>query len=154
MNWQQKLANAIIGIKNLDRNIAVLNIKIDSLNDLYGDAPLVYSLNRELIVSAPQPVNLRLVDGMNYLAGDFVCDVSFINLAKAFLPLESDPVLIVNGKETSLSLQRPFTASDNWGISVGVDTLSIGGDVWTITAVAGIDWLNNEPSSFRLTLRK
>lgn len=153
-NWQQKLANATIGIKNLDRNTAQYIIRIDSLNDFFGGNPLVYELSRELIVSAPSPVNVRLVDGLNYLAGDFVCQVSYLQLAEAMKPQSGDPEIIVNGKASSLSEQRPFIASRNWGIDVGDDVLSIGGDKWTIVAVKGEDWLNNEPSSFTLTLRK
>lgn len=154
MNWQQKLADKTIGIKNLDRNTANLELNIDSLQDLFGGEELVYTINREIIVSAPQPVNVRLVDGMNYLSGDFICETSFIQLSNAIQTKAGDTALIVNGKETTLAEQRPFTASANWGVAVGIDTLDIGGDVWTISAISGYDWLNNEPSYFRLTLRK
>lgn len=154
MNWQQKIADKTIGIKNLDRNTAVLTLKIDSLSDLLGGQEMTYTIERDLVVSAPQPVNIRLIDGANYLAGDFICEASFIQLSNAIASKADDPVLTVNGKDTTLEEQRPFTASSNWGISVGIDTLNIGGDTWSIAAVSGYDWLNNEPSYFRLTLRK
>ena len=35
-NWQQKLSKSITGIKGVDRNIARLTIRIDSLDDFFG----------------------------------------------------------------------------------------------------------------------
>ena len=75
-NWQQKLSKSITGIKGVDRNIARLTIRIDSLDDFFGTKPpRIIELHRELIVAAPEPVNTFLVDGKNYLSSDWLCEV-------------------------------------------------------------------------------
>ena len=81
-NWQQKLSKSITGIKGVDRNIARLTIRIDSLDDFFGTKPpLIIELHRELIVAAPEPVNSYLVDGKNYLSSDWLCEVAFLRVS-------------------------------------------------------------------------
>ena len=77
-NWQQELQQEIIGIDDLNRNDAVLKIRIDTLDDFFGGTGRIIEIERSLIVKAPQPVNVRLVDGLNYLAGDFRPAMNFI----------------------------------------------------------------------------
>ena len=54
-NWQQKLSKSITGIKGVDRNVAELTIRIDSLDDFFGNRPpRIIELHRELIIAAPE----------------------------------------------------------------------------------------------------
>ena len=65
-NWRQKLAEKTISIKGVDRNMADLTIRIDSLDDFFGNRPpRIIELRRELIIAAPEPVNTYLVDGIS-----------------------------------------------------------------------------------------
>lgn len=153
-NWQQELKQETIGIDDLDRNDAVLKIRIDTLNDFFGGDGRIIEIERSLIVKAPEPVNVRLVDGLNYLAGDFVCQLAFLRLQTAMQSRPDDPEIKLNGVVKTLGEVRPFTASNHWGIDVGDDTLTIGGDTWTIAAVKADKWLDNEPARLELTLRK
>lgn len=153
-NWQQELKQETIGIDDLDRNDAVLKIRIDTLNDFFGGDGRIIEIERPLIVKAPEPVNVRLVDGLNYLAGDFICQLAFLRLQTAMQSQPDDPEIELNGVAKTLEEVRPFTAGNNWGIDIGDDTLSIGGDTWTIAAVKADKWLDNEPARLELTLRK
>lgn len=153
-NWQQELKQETIGIDDLDRNDAVLKIRIDTLNDFFGGDGRIIEIERSLIVKAPQPVNVRLIDGLNYLAGDFVCQLAFLRLQTAMQSQPGDPEIKLNGVVKTLEEMRLFTAGNNWGIDIGDDTLTIGGDTWTIAAVKADKWLDNEPALLELTLRK
>ena len=153
-NWQQELKQETIGIDDLNRNDAVLKIRIDTLDDFFGDTGRIIEIERSLIVKAPEPVNVRLVDGLNYLAGDFVCQLAFLRLQTAMQSQQDDPEIKLNGVVRTLEEVRPFTAGNNWGIDIGDDSLTIGGDTWTIAAVKADKWLDNEPALLELTLRK
>lgn len=154
-NWKQELQQEIIGIDDLNRNDAVLKIRINTLDDFFGDKKgRIIEIERSLIVKAPQPVNVRLVDGLNYLSGDFICQIAFLRLQTAMQSQPDDPEIKLNRVVKTLEEVRPFTASNNWGIDVGDDTLTIGGDAWTIAAVKADKWLDNEPALLELTLRK
>jgi hypothetical protein len=153
MNWKQELAAEVTALEDVNANTATLLMRIDTLNEFYGEEARVVELVRSLRVAAPSPVNLRLVDGTNYLAGDFVCKVSFAELKKAFAPIAGDPEIIINGITKTLAEIRPFTAQGNWGVDIGDDKLVIGGDKWTIAGVRGLNWLDNEPAVFEFTLR-
>ena len=153
-NWQQELQQEIIGIDDLNRNDAVLKIRITDVVDFATGKKKIIEIPRDLIVKAPQPVNVRLVDGLNYLSGDFVCQLAFLRLQAAMKSQADDPDIVSNGVSMTLEKARPFTASNNWGIDIGNDTLTIGGDTWTIAAVKADKWLDNEPARLELTLRK
>ena len=154
-NWQQELKQETIGIDDLNRNDAVLKIRIDTLDDFFGGTGRIIEIERSLIVKAPEPVNVRLVDGLNYLAGDFICQLAFLRLKTAMQSQTGDPEIKLNGVVKMLEEEvRPFTASNNWGVDIGDDTLTIGGDTWTIAAVKADKWLDNEPALLELTLRK
>lgn len=153
-NWQQELKQETIGIDDLDRNDAVLKIRIDTIDDFFGGDGRIIEIERSLIVKAPKPVNVRLIDGLNYLAGDFICQLAFLRLKTAMQSQPDDPEIKLNGVVKTLEEIRPFTASNDWGIDIGDDTLTIGGDTWTIAAVKADKWLDNEPALLELTLRK
>ena len=153
-NWKQELQLEIVGIDDLNRNDAVLKIRIDTLDDFFGGEGRIIELERSLIVKAPEPVNVRLVDGLNYLAGDFICHLAFLRLQTAMQSQPDDPEIKLNNVVKTLEEVRPFTASNNWGIDVGDDTLTIGNDTWEIAAVKAGKWLDNEPALLELTLRK
>lgn len=153
-NWKQELQQEIVGIDDVNRNDAVLTFRIDTLEDFFGGPGRIITLTRDLVVKAPKPVDVRRVDGMNYLAGDFVCQVAFLRLKAAHQPLPGDPEISINSVVKTLDEVRPFTAAGNWGIDLGDDKLAIGGDTWSIAAVKGDKWLDNEPALIEFTLRK
>lgn len=159
-NWQQKLALNTIGIKGLDRNTADLIIRIDSLDDFFGTKPpRIIELHRELIISAPDPVNSYLVDGKNYLASDWLCEVAFLRVVDAFKPHPEDPEITINGVVKSLAEIRPVLPTDDengvqWGFDLGDDILNIGGARYTVRKVNALDWLNNEPATLQLVLKR
>jgi hypothetical protein len=153
MNWRQEVAAETTAIEDVNANPAMLIVRIDTLGEMFGGSAKVVELQRHLSVNAPEPVNLRLVDGKNYVSGDFVCRVAFVYLKEAFEPLPQDPEIRVNGVVKTLTDLRPFTADNNWGIDVGDDKIVIGGDAWTIAAIRGLKWLGGEPAEFEFTLR-
>ena len=113
-NWQQKLSKSITGIKGVDRNIARLSIRIDSLDDFFGTKPpRIIELHRELIVAAPEPVNTYLVDGKNYLSSDWLCEVAFLRVKEAFEVLPDDPEITINGVVKSLAEIRPVLPGED-----------------------------------------
>ena len=154
MNWQQELAAELTAVEDLNANPATLVIRIDTLGEMFGGSAKVIELHRQLSVAAPAPVNLRLIDGNNYLAGDFVCKVAFAHLKAAFFPLPQDPEIEINGVAKNLEDLRPFTAAGNWGIDIGDDKLVVGGDEWTIASIRGLKWLDGEPAELEFTLRR
>ena len=154
MNWRQELAEEITAIQDLNKNTAVLTLRIDTLEEFYGGDGRVIDITREIPVTAPAPVDLRLIDGVNYTAGDFTLRVSFAHLQDALKDQAGDPAITVNRIETTLSAQRPFTPQKNWGIVPGGDVLSIGGNRWSIAGIKGLTWLDGEPAVFELKLRK
>jgi hypothetical protein len=158
-NWKQKLAYNTIGIKGLDRNTADLTIKIDSLEDFFLPQQRIIELHRELIVSAPNQVNTYLVDGKNYLASDWICEVAFLRVLDAFKPLPGDPEITINGVVKTLAEIRPVMPGEDpngiqWGFDIGDDLLTIGGARYAIRKVNALDWLNEEPASLQLVLKR
>lgn len=154
MNWRQELAEEITAIQDWNRNTAVLILRIDTLEEFHGGEGKVIDIAREIPVTAPTPVDLRLVDGVNYTAGDFTLRVSFAHLQSALKDRADDPAITVNRVETTLSAQRPFTAQRNWGLVPGLDTITIGGSRWAVAGIKGLTWLDGEPAVFELKLRK
>ena len=159
-NWQQKLSKSITGIKGVDRNIARLTIRIDSLDDFFGTKPpRIIELHRELIVAAPEPVNTYLVDGKNYLSSDWLCEVAFLRVKAAFEPLPGDPEITVNGVNKTLPELRPVLPGEDengiqWGFDIGDDLLTVGGARYVIRRVNALDWLNEEPATLELVLKR
>lgn len=153
-NWMQELQAEVNAIQDVNANPAVLTIRIEAVKDFAAGTVDVYELPRQLVVKAPKPVNVRLIDGSNVLSGDFTSSVDFLQFRRAFEPVAGDPVITINGVVKNLAELRPQTASNNWGVVPGDDTLTIGGDKWQIVGVVGEKWLDGEPAVVVLTLRK
>jgi hypothetical protein len=159
-NWQQKLSKSITGIKGVDRNIARLTIRIDSLDDFFGTKPpRIIELHRELIVAAPEPVNTYLVDGKNYLSSDWLCEVAFLRVKEAFEALPDDPEITINNVVKSLAEIRPVLPGEDingiqWGFDVGDDIIDIGGARYVVRKINALDWLDNEPATLQLVLKR
>lgn len=154
MNWKQELEAEVNAIQDVTANPAVLTIRIEAVKDFAAGTVDVYELPRQLVVKAPKPVNVRLIDGSNILSGDFTCTVDFLQFRRAFEPVAGDTEITINGVVKNLAELRPQTASNNWGVVPGDDTLTIGGDEWQIVGVVGEKWLDGEPAVVVLTLRK
>lgn len=157
MNWKQELQAEILAIDDINANTAELAINIEDFgnpDDWYEGGGAVTTIIREIRIKAPQAVSISLIDGKNYLAGDFYCEISFVELQKALKPQSGDPYIRINGVTKGLTQQRPFKPSANWGLKPGTDSISIDGDKWTIVRITGNGWLDSEPSYFTLVLRK
>lgn len=154
MNWMQELQAEVNAIQDVNANPAVLTIRIEAVKDFAAGTMDVYELPRQLVVKAPKPVNVRLIDGSNILSGDFTCAVDFLQFRRAFEPVAGDPVITINGVVKSLADLRPTTAANHWGVDLGDDYITIGGDKWQIVGVVGDMWLDGEPALVNLTLRK
>lgn len=154
INWKQEVQDAVCGIEDVSQNSATLTFRISDLAGMLGLEEHIIEVSRDLIVKAPSPVSLRLVDGTRYRIGDFVCQIAYTRMKSAHAMQGTDPDIIVNGERMTLEEVRPFRASDNWGISLGEDTLTTCGETWTIAGVRGELWLDGEPARFELTLRK
>ena len=102
----------------------------------------------------------RLVNGAERRIGDLVCKVAYSQLYAAHAPQNGDPVISVNGVIKTLTEVRPFNAQPEsskaiqWGIDLGDDTLTIGGDTWLIVGILPEQWLDGEPARFVMQLRK
>ena len=153
-NWKQELYAETNAIEETNANPAVLTIHIEGVKDFYTGTVEIYELQRELIVNAPRPVNVRLIDGSNVLSGDFSCRVDFLQLVSAFDPKPGDPEITINNVAKTLADLRPVTAANYWGLDPGDDFITIGGDKWQIVGARGLDWLDSEPARIELTLRK
>lgn len=153
-NWMQELQAEVNALHDVNANPAVLTIRIEAVKDFAAGTAEVYELPRPLTVNAPKPVNVRLIDGTNVLSGDFTCTVDFLQFRRAFEPVAGDPVITINGVAKSLADLRPTTAANHWGVDLGDDYLTIGGDKWQIVGVVGDMWLDGEPALIHLTLRK
>lgn len=158
MNWQQELAAEVTAFDDLNANPATLTYKINDQGGFFGGVDQIIAIPRQIKVKAPQPVAERLIDGSERKAGDFTCLVSFAQIQAAHKAQASDPVITVNNVVKTLDEVRPFIAQAGntirWGIDLGDDILTIGGDEWLIVGVEAEKWLDAEPARFRLVLRK
>lgn len=160
MNWKQELAAETTAIDDVNANTAVLTYRINDQGGFFGGVDTIIEIPRRIKVRSPETISERLVDGTERRAGDLVCKVSYAELFAAHGAKNTDPVITVNGVIKSLADVRPFSAqpgSNNnirWGIDLGDDTLTIGGDVWLIVGIDPEQWLDGEPARFTLRLRK
>ena len=158
MNWKQELAAEITAIDGLNANPATLTYRINDQGGFFGGLDKIIAIPRQITVKAPEPVSERYVDGTERKSGDFTCVVDFAQLKAAHEPQNADPEITINRVPKRLEDVRPFNAqignNIRWGVDIGDDTLTIGGDVWLIVGVEAIDWLDGEPAKFRLILRK
>ena len=152
--WLQELKAETNAIEGVNANPAILTIHVEGVKDFFAGTVEIFEIKRNLTVKAPKPVSVRLIDGSRVLSGDFTCTVDFLQFKQAFNPQNSDPTITINGVYKSLTDIRPVTAANNWGVDLGDDFISIGGDKWQIVGVQGLSWLDGEPSVIQLTLRK
>lgn len=155
LNWKQELAQEVNAIEDLNRNSAILNFNIatngyDPSTGLNTGSTVI---QRKILIKAPHKIDARLVDGKNYLAGDLVCEIAFSELWSARTPLASDREIIVNGVQKSLDDVRPYHSGD-CGIDIGIDTLCFGELEYDIANIEGLNWLNNEPAKYLITMRR
>lgn len=158
--WRQEFADAVIPVEGFNAVKAVLSWNISVIDDPYSEFPITggtVRISRTVQVKGLKEVDARLVDGKNFMAEDFLTEISFNNYLKAREPKTDDPVIVNNGIVKSLEDMRPMT--DNYGISPVVDTLTIAGKEWRIADIAAFGMMNDDttwdpvPSKLRFTLR-
>lgn len=158
MNWKQELAAEITAIDDVNANPATLTYRINDQGGFFGGVDKIIEIARQIKVKSPESMSERFVDGTSRKSGDFTCVVDYAQLKAAHNPQDADPEITINRVPKLLAEVRPFTAQQGnnirWGVDLGDDTLTIGGDVWLIVGVDAIDWLDGEPAKFRLILRK
>ena len=158
--WKQEVAEALTPIEGVNDITAVLSWNIAVVDDPFSPLPQTggtVRISRTVQVKGLKNVDARLVDGKNYMAEDFLTEISYIKYIVARMPDSNDPQIINNGKVKSLDDMRPLM--ENYGIRPIADTLTIGGKVWAIADIAGVGILNDEttqepvPAKLRFTLR-
>ena len=158
--WKQEIADALTPIEGFNDVKAVLSWNISVVDDPYSEFPIIggsVRISRTVQVKGLKEVDARLVDGKNFMAEDFLTEISFNNYLKAREPKLDDPIIVNNGIVKSLEEMRPIT--ENYGISPVVDTLTIAGKEWRIADVTAFGIMNDDttgepvPSKLRFTLR-
>ena len=158
--WKQEAAEALTPIEGVNDVKAVLSWNIAVVDDPFSPLPQTggtVRISRTVQVKGLKSVDARLVDGKNYMAEDFLTEISYLKYLFARMPGANDPQIINNGKTKSLEDMRPLT--ENYGIRPIADTLTIGGKVWAIADIDGIGIMNDEstqepaPAKLRFTLR-
>ena len=160
MNWKQEVADAVTAIDDVNANLATLTYRINDQGGFSGGSDKIIEIQRKIKVKSPESMAERLVDGAERRVGDLVCKVAYSQLYAAHEPQNGDPDIIINGVSKTLEEVRPVTAqlgnskTIRWGIDLGDDTLTIGGDTWLIVEIEPEQWLDGEPARFTLRLRK
>ncbi len=158
--WKQEVAEATTPIEGVNDVTATLAWNIAVIDDPFSPLPQTggtVRISRTVQIKGLKNVDARLVDGKNYMAEDFVTEISYLKYLSARMPSQSDPQIINNGKVKTLDDMRPMT--ENYGIRPIADTLTIAGKVWAIADISGIGILNDEstqepvPAKLRFTLR-
>ena len=158
--WKQESADAGTPIEGVNAVKAVLSWNIAVIDDPYSEFPITggtVRISRTVQVKGLKEVDARLVDGKNFMAEDFLTEISFNNYLKAREPKADDPIIVNNGIVKTLEEMRPMT--ENYGISAVVDTLTIAGKEWRIADVAAFGIMNDDttgepvPAKLRFTLR-
>ena len=159
--WKQEVADEITPIEGVNDVKATLVWNIAIAGDAYSPLPdsgSIVQITRTVQVKGLREIAKNLIDGKNYIAGDFSTEIAYTKYLAARAPLASDPVIPGDGKSLTLSDVRPL--AENYGIRPVEDTLSIGGTVWNICNVLAIGLMNDEvtgnpvPAKLRLILRK
>ena len=158
--WRQDLADALTPIEGFNDVRAVLSWNISVIEDPFSEFPLsgeTVRIFRTVQVKGLKEVDARLVDGKNFMAEDFLTEISFNNYLNARKPLANDQPILNNGVLKTLEDMRPMT--ENYGISAVVDTLTVAGKEWRIADIAAFGIMNDDstgepvPSKLRFTLR-
>lgn len=158
--WKQEIADAVTPIEGVNAVKAVLSWNISVIDDPYSEFPITggaVRISRTVQVKGLKEVDARLVDGKNFMAEDFLTEISFNNYQKAREKKQDDPVIVNNGIVKTLDDMRPMT--ENYGISPVVDTLTIAGKEWRIADIAAFGMMNDDttgepvPAKLRFTLR-
>ena len=153
--WRQTVAKYTTAIPGVNANSATLVLRIAAGDGFTGGDATVAELRRTLRVKYPSPVQARLIDGENYIAGDRTVNVDWAQLQAALSEtIPGDPAIIVGGVRKTLSEVRPFDAAHRWGIQPGMDTFTIGGVTWSIVRIDDIGYMDGTPAKFSLTLRR
>lgn len=159
--WQQEVSEATTALEEVNAVTVTLcwniSVQIDPDSTLPIPDDGVVKFPKTLIAGAPEQVNASLVDGKNFIAGDCVIELAWLTYLNARNPLDSDPDIISNGMLLMLDDVRPL--GQDFGFDLGIDTLTVGADVWKIVNAVGTGWMNDEngypqPASVILTLRK
>lgn len=158
--WKEEVAEATTPIEGVNDVTATLAWNIAVVDDPFSPLPQTggtVRISRTVQIKGLKNVDARLVDGKNYMAEDFITEISYLKYLLARMHGANDPQIINNGKVKSLDDMRPL--KDNYGIRPILDTLTIAGKVWAIADISGISILNDEstqepvPAKLRFTLR-
>lgn len=154
--WRQEIAEAVTPIEGVNDVTAILTWNIVAEQNPYSPIPGesgTVRVSRTVKIKGVTEIDARLIDGKNFVAGDFVTEISYLRYLDARKPLRGDPTMV-----KTLDEIRPL--SGDYGIKNGVDSLSVGGNEWKIRRVTAIGLMNDEstgepvPAKLRFTLRK
>lgn len=153
--WRQTVAKHTTAIPGVNANAATLVLRIKAGDGFFGGEATVAEIRRSISARYPAPVQARLIDGENYIAGDRTVNVDWAQLQFALtVGQPGDPAIIAGGIRKTLSEARPFDAAHHWGISPGEDVFIIGGGTWSVVRIDDIGYMDGVPAKFSLTLRR
>lgn len=146
----QKISGKLVKAK-IFRNEAILTYVIDDYDWQTGFL-VNTEIRRNILCYPPEPVNVNLVDGKNYLAGDQIMRVPYEVIAASRASRDDDPEIIVNQVKKTLEDMRPFDPMTG-GVVAGIDTITFSGTTYRIGAIRGDQWMQNQPADYYFTLR-
>lgn len=146
----QKISSKLVKAK-IFKNEAILTYVINDYDYATG-LDINTEIKRNIICYPPEPVNVRLIDGKNYLAGDQIMRIPYDVIAASRASHGDDPEIIVNQVKKTLEDMRPFD-SVTGGVIAGIDTITFSGTTYRIGAIRGEQWMQNQPADYYFTLR-
>lgn len=143
-NFLQGVNKTINGVFG---NTCTLIFSINTF-DWHDDTNVINDYPRSLPCDEPVNVDTKLIDNVNYIAGDMIISVDYKSIIDARVLEAGEPADL-------FTVLRPFDIKTG-GYLAGTDKakISSSGDEYSIVAIEGVDWIGNEPASYQFTLRR
>lgn len=146
--WKQEVAAETTPISGVNEITATLKWNIEIESDRGWIVPRTTAeFSGSLAVKSLREIDRRLIDGINYVSGDMMTAVAYLNYLE-----------IWQENSATLETSRPLTV--NYGIAEGIDTLEINSESWKIVRVQAAGLMDDEdtgaavPSKLIFHLRK
>lgn len=138
--------------KGVRKNNAVIQYVIEPGNDKLSLRQQKYVFERKVWLYSVSKANEYLVASGVYKNEDLVAVIPALCLLETRGPLDSDPEISYGQTENTLESLRPW---DNLtgGIKANIDQLVWNGMTYRIIKIEAMEFWNNDPAKFKLTLR-
>lgn len=142
-------------IKKVYNNAATLKFNVvqksyDNETGKFTETAAIYS--RTIHISNPREIADVIVDKIQYVKGDLNADVAFKEIADVLVPMDGDPVIVIEGQNKTIS---DFRSANNRtaGIEETKDTLVFDGTTYRIVKITPKNIYAGTPSKLKLQLR-